>query len=35
MLASVGDAARIAHSNVSAGLVVDYLRLALAPVSRG
>jgi DNA polymerase-3 subunit delta' len=35
MLASIGDTARIAHSNVSAGLVVDYLRLALAPVSRG
>jgi DNA polymerase-3 subunit delta' len=31
LLAAVGDAARLADTNVSAGLVVDYLRLALAP----
>jgi hypothetical protein len=31
LLAAVGDAARLATSNVSAGLVVDYLRVQLAP----
>jgi hypothetical protein len=31
LLGAIGDAARIANTNVSAGLVVDYLRLALAP----
>lgn len=31
LLGSVSDIARVAASNVSAGLVVDYLRIALAP----
>jgi DNA polymerase-3 subunit delta' len=31
LLGAIGDAARIANSNVSAGLVVDYLRLQLSP----
>lgn len=31
LLAAIGDAERIANTNVSAGLVVDYLRLQLAP----
>jgi DNA polymerase-3 subunit delta' len=31
LLGAVGDIARLAASNVSAGLVVDYLRVALAP----
>jgi DNA polymerase-3 subunit delta' len=31
LLAAVGDAARLASTNVSAGLVVDYLRVQLAP----
>jgi len=31
LLAAVGDVERVAGSNVSAGLVVDYLRMQLAP----
>jgi hypothetical protein len=31
VLAAAGDAARLAATNVSAGLVVDYLRMQLAP----
>jgi hypothetical protein len=31
LLAAVGDAQRLAHTNVSAGLVVEFLRLQLAP----
>jgi DNA polymerase-3 subunit delta' len=31
LLGAIGDAERIASSNVSAGLVVDYLRLQLSP----
>jgi len=31
VLAAIGDAHRLAHTNVSAGLVVDFLRVALAP----
>jgi DNA polymerase-3 subunit delta' len=31
LLAAVGDAARLGTTNVSAGLVVDYLRVQLAP----
>lgn len=31
LLAAIGDAGRIASTNVSAGLVVDYLRVQLAP----
>jgi DNA polymerase-3 subunit delta' len=31
LLAAVGDAARLAATNVSAGLVIDYLRVQLAP----
>jgi DNA polymerase-3 subunit delta' len=31
VLAAIGDAARLADTNVSAGLVVDYLRVQLAP----
>jgi DNA polymerase-3 subunit delta' len=33
LLAAVGDVERIAATNVSAGLVVDYLRMQLAPVA--
>ena len=32
VLASVGDAERLAGTNVSAGLVIDFLRMQLAPV---
>ncbi len=35
LLAAVGEAERIANSNVSAGLVVDFLRLQLAPPATG
>jgi DNA polymerase-3 subunit delta' len=31
LLANLGDVERVANTNVSAGLVVDYLRMALAP----
>ena len=31
MLAGIGDTERLAHTNVSAGLVVDHLRMQLAP----
>jgi len=34
LLGAVGDAQRLANTNVSAGLVVDYLRLQLAPAAR-
>jgi DNA polymerase-3 subunit delta' len=33
LLAAVGDAGRLSATNVSAGLVVDYLRLQLAPAA--
>jgi DNA polymerase-3 subunit delta' len=34
MLGGVADVARLARTNVSAGLVVDYLRIQLAPAGR-
>jgi hypothetical protein len=31
LLAALGEAERLSNTNVSAGLVVDYLRMQLAP----